>query len=67
MRMRLRLRRGETYRRRGGDGEMLTILHELESDKKMMKVILPSGFTDVVAKADLEVPEIDTKDYERLK
>lgn len=61
MRMRRKPYRGEHYRLGNGD-EVTT----LEAKEKMVKVLLPNGKTMAVAKDDLNLPIIDTKDYEKL-
>lgn len=64
MRMRLKPRRGE--KRTTSQGVEVQILEEIVQGGQVVKVLLPNGKTDVVTKDDLDLPIIDTKDYEKL-
>lgn len=63
MRMRKKGIRGQTIGRRSGDA---VIFLEDMTDPSLCKVLLSGETITVIAKADLLLPVIDTKEYEKL-
>lgn len=64
MRMRLRPSRGQFYLADGVKVQMVEVFHDGRSD--MCSVILPNGKLGSVSKSSLDLPIIETKDYEKI-
>ncbi len=65
MRMRLKLRRGEKISHKES-GAIYTAIEESQNIPNFYRVLNDSGFILCVAKDELNIPTIDTKDYEKI-